>query len=361
MYGGIGGLLMSIQRGRMLAAVADRYGGPEVLTIRNVPIPEPGRGQVLVGVHAIGLNFADIIGRWGVYPGTPKPPFIPGIEFSGTIAARGSEATRFAEGERVMGYSRVGSHAEYVAVDERMVGRIPPAVSFETAAAFPVASMTAFHGFCTLGNLRRGENVLIHAAAGGVGTASIQLARHLGATIFGTAGTEEKVKLAEEQGADVVINYRKENFAAVVRRAVGPSGVDLVFDSVGGPVFRRSWSLLSGMGRYILFGLSSVSGPGGLNKCRALSVYARMGVLLPGSLISSNRTIVGFNIGTLTGKDQYMADAGSAIVDLFNRQVFRPVIGHQFPFDQIATAHTELQAGRTKGKVVVVVREDANG
>ncbi|MDH4069798.1 MAG: zinc-binding dehydrogenase [Ignavibacteria bacterium] len=328
-----------------------------MLKIKSVAVPEPGDRQVLVRVHAIGLNFADIIGRWGVYPGIPKPPFIPGIEFSGTVAARGAGATRFAEGERVMGYSRVGSHAEYVSVDERMVGAVPPSVSLDTAAAFPVASMTAFHGLRTLGNLQSGERVLIHAGAGGVGTASIQLAKHLGATVLATVGTEEKRRLAEEQGADFVINYRREDFSKVVRRMIGSSGLDLVFDSVGGPVFRKGWSLLSVMGRYVLFGLSSVSGRGRLNRLRALRVYAQMGVVLPGILISSNKAIFGFNIGTLTGKEQYLADTGSRIVDLLKQQVFRPVIGNRFRFDQIVTAHTELQAGRTMGKVVVMVRE----
>lgn len=345
--------------GKMRAAVAERYGAPDVLRIQSIPVPEPLAGQVLVRIHVIGLNFADIIGRWGVYPGTPKPPFVPGIEFAGTVAMKGPGMTaRFVEGERVMGYSRVGSHAEYVAVDERMIGPIPDSVSFETAAAFPVVSMTAYHGLCRLGSLRPGERVLIHAAAGGVGTAAVQLAKHLGTTVFATVGSDAKMSVAAELGADLVVNYRKDDFGKVIRSNIGDKGIDLVFDSVGGPVFRTGWSLLSGMGRYILFGLSAVSGPGKLSVLRALSVYSRMGVILPWSLISSNKSLHGFNLGTLAGKETYLADAGSAIIDLLIKRVFRPVIGRRFSFDQIVTAHEELQRGRTTGKVVVVVRED---
>jgi len=336
------------------AAVVERYGGPDVLKIQDVPIPSPGPVQVLVRVRAIGLNFADIIARWGVYPGTPKPPFVPGLEFSGEVVAVGLEVTRFRGRERVMGYSRLGSHAEYLAVDERLVAPIPESMSFEQAAAFPVAFMTAYHGLIELSHLRGGERLLVHAAAGGVGTATVQLAKHLGAEVFATAGSREKLVVAGEAGASHVINYRSENFAQRVRSLTGGYGVDVVMDSVGGRVFRQSWSLLAGMGRYILYGLSDVSGPGRLSKLRALRVYAQMGLLVPAGLISKNKTISGFNLGTLLGKERYFEEAGRALLRLYAEGVLNPVIGRVFPFKEIVTAHTELQSGRTFGKVVVV-------
>jgi len=342
----------------MNAAVALRYGAPDVLRLCRVPRPDPGPGQVLVRVKAIGLNFADIIGRWGKYPGTPKPPFIPGIEFSGEVVARGEAADLHPIGGRVMGYSRIGSHAEFVAVNQQMVGRIPDGIAFDTAAAFPVAAMTAFHGLRMLAGLARGERVLIHAAAGGVGTAAVQFAKHLGAEVFATAGTDEKTEVARQQGADHVVNYRDNDFARFVLERTRHEGVDVVFDSVGGPVFRRSWSLLRGMGRYVLFGLSSVSGTGGLNIARALRVYAQMGFVLPASLLSSNRALFGFNIGTLEGKERYLADAAGELIGLLTSGVFRPVIGKRFPLDQIVAAHTELQTGRSIGKVIVLTGED---
>ena len=338
----------------MKAAVVERYGGPDVLKIRDVPIPSPGPAQVLVRVRAIGLNFADIIARWGVYPGTPKPPFVPGLEFAGEVVAVGSEVERFRGRERVMGYSRLGSHAEYLAVDERLVAQIPETMSFVQAAAFPVAFMTAYHALIELSHLRRGERLLVHAAAGGVGTATVQLARHLGAEVFATAGSPEKLVVAGEAGANHLIDYRTENFAQRVRSLTGGYGVDVVMDSVGGRVFRQSWSLLAGMGRYVLYGLSDVSGPGRLSMLRALRVYAQMGFLVPAGLISRNKSISGFNLGTLRGKERYFDEAGRALLRLYTTGALSPVVGRVFPFDEIATAHTELQSGRTTGKVVVV-------
>jgi NADPH:quinone reductase-like Zn-dependent oxidoreductase len=339
------------------AAIVERYGGPEVLKIRDLPIPRPGPAEVLVRVRAFGLNFADIIARWGVYPGTPKPPFVPGLEFAGEIVALGSKVARFSGRERVMGYSRLGSHAEFLVLDERLAARIPENMSFEQAAAFPVASMTAYHGLVTLAGLRKGERLLIHAAAGGVGTATVQLARHLGAEVFGTAGSDEKLRVAAKAGAHHLINYRTDDFAEAIRRVTNGYGVDVVMDSVGGRVFRKSWTLLAGMGRYILYGLSSVSGSGRLNLLRAIRVYGEMGVLVPAGLISRNRMFSGFNLGTLFGKEEYFEEAGNVLLRLWKEGVLNPVIGKVFQFSDIVHAHRELQMGRTFGKVVVVHAE----
>jgi NADPH2:quinone reductase len=339
----------------MKAAVVEKYGGPEVLKIKDIPIPRAGSQQILVRVRAIGLNFADIIARWGVYPGTPKPPFVPGLEFSGEVVGTGDGVARFTGGERVMGYSQLGSHAEFLVVDERLAGVIPQSFTFEQAAAFPVASMTAFHGLVELAHVGRGERLLVHAAAGGVGTAMLQLGKHLGAEIFATASSPEKLSVAKQLGATHLINYRKDDFSAKILKATDGYGVDVVMDSVGGWAFRKSWNLLAGMGRYVLYGLSAVSGSGGLNFLRALRVYARMGVLVPAGLITKNRTISGFNLGTLSNKESYLESAGRTLIQLAADGVLKPVIGKIFPFNDIVSAHRELQTGRTFGKVVVVL------
>jgi NADPH:quinone reductase-like Zn-dependent oxidoreductase len=337
----------------MRAAVVTRYGGPDVLEIREVPVPTPKPDQILVRVRAIGLNFADIFGRLGVYPGTPKPPFIPGLEFSGDVEVVGSEVKHLKKGQPVMGYSRHGSHAEYVVVSGEAAVRMPRSMGYEEGASFITTSMTAYHGLVRLANLRKGERLLVHAAAGGVGLATIQLARHLGAEIFATAGRDDKVALARAQGAHHGFNYTTTDFATEIRRLTGGAGVDVVMDSVGGTVYARSWKLLAPMGRYIILGVSAVSGKRGLNYLRAARVLSAMLPIFPSTLISRNKAIMGFNLGTLTGKEPYLREAALDIRRLQRAGVFQPLIGKVFPFEQIAEAHRYLQSRESMGKVVV--------
>lgn len=340
---------------RMKAVVVTRYGEPEVMEFREMPVPVPGPREILVRVRGIGLNFADIFGRFGVYPGTPRPPFIPGLEFSGDVAAVGKEVTRFRGGERVMGYCRWGSHAEYVALKEDYATVMPEGMTYETGAAFLATSVSAWHGMVRLANTRRGENLLVHAAAGGVGLAAVQIGKHLGAEVFATAGSDEKVRLARENGADHVINYTRDDFAAEVERITGGYGVDVVMDSVGGEVYRKSWNLLAQMGRYVLYGVSAVTGPGSLSKVKALAVYAQMKPIFVPGLMSANKGLFGFNLGTLRGKEAYFREATDAVLALFGAKVLRPLVGRIFPFEKIVEAHHVLQTRQSMGKVVVTV------
>lgn len=224
----------------MKAAVVTRFGAPSVLEIRDVPDPVPGENQVLVKVKCIGLNFAEVFARLGIYPGIPDPPFVPGIEFSGVVERTGTKVRGIRKGDRVAGFSRQGSYAELVCTDESHVVRLTAGMSFEIGASLPVAYLSAYHGLVTLANGQKDEKLLIHAAAGGVGIAAIQIARHLGMEIFGTVGSDEKAKVAARAGADHVINYRTEDFSERVRELTNGYGLDVVMDSVGGPVDRKS-------------------------------------------------------------------------------------------------------------------------
>ncbi|MER3523538.1 MAG: alcohol dehydrogenase [Ignavibacteria bacterium] len=339
----------------MKAAFVTKYGGPEVLEIRDAPIPTPQPDQILVKVRAIGLNFADVMGRFGVYPGTPQPPFILGLEFSGDVVAVGSNVTTFKGGERVMGYSRHGSHAEYVCVNEKLATELPTNMSYEEGASFLVVYLTAYHGIVRLANIRKGEKLLVHAAAGGAGLATVQLGRHLGAEIFGTAGTEEKVEIARSHGAHHAINYNTHDFAEEIRRITKNYGVDVVMDAVGGLVYDKSWNLLAAMGRYILYGLAAVAGKGALNKLKAAGVMSIMKPIFPPQLMSANKGIFGFNLGTLKGKEGYFREAAEELLKLYGLGVLKPVIGKIFPFTEIVEAHRALQTRQTVGKVVVFV------
>lgn len=339
----------------MKAAIVTKYGGPEVLEIRETPTPKPAPDQILVKVRAIGLNFADVMGRFGVYPGTPQPPFILGLEFSGEVVEVGSNVTLFKGGERVMGYSRHGSHAEYVCVNESLAIELPSSMSFEDGASFLVVFLTAYHGIVRLANIRKGEKLLVHAAAGGAGVATLQLGRYLGAEIYGTAGTEEKVELARKNGAHHAINYNTSDFAEVIKHLTNNYGVDVVMDSVGGLVYDKSWNLLAQMGRYVLYGLAAIASQGALNKLKAATIISVMKPIFPVQLMSANKAIFGFNLGTLKGKEAYFREATQEMLHLYDRGILKPLIGRVFPFSDIVEAHRALQTRQTTGKVVVVL------
>lgn len=337
----------------MRAAVVTSYGGPEVLQVQQVPDPSPGAGQVCVRVRAIGLNFADMFGRLGVYPGTPKPPFVPGMEFSGDVIAVGDGVAAFTPGDRVMGFSKLGSHAEQVVLSQKKAIRFPESMSYEEAAAFLVTNLSAYHGLVRLANLRAGEKLLVHAAAGGVGLAAVQIGKHLGAELFGTAGTAEKAALAKRFGADHVFDYTKVDFEKRIRVLTRKYGVDVVMDSVGGEVFRKSWQLLAPMGRYVLYGVSAVTGKGAISRLKAAAVFSVMRPIFPPSLLSANKGIFGFNLGLLTDKDEYFRQAVTELLRWQARGVLKTLIGRVFSFDEIVEAHRFLQGRESVGKVVV--------
>jgi synaptic vesicle membrane protein VAT-1 len=337
----------------MRAAFVTKYGGPDVLEIRETEKRSPDLGEVTIQVKAIGLNFADVLMRTGIYPNAPKPPFVPGMEFSGIVAEVGNAVRSLKPGDHVMGYSRTGSHAEYVTVKETMVGLIPDGMPFEEAASFLIIYLTAFHGLSTLGRINRGDKVLVHSAAGGVGLAAIQLAKYHGAEVFGTIGSEYKRDIVRSQNADHIINYTDENFADKIRLSTKGYGVDIIMDAVGGRVFRPGWKLLAPMGRYILYGFSDAMGKNRFSYLRAGNALVKMPLIVLTSLISSNKSISGFNLSTLTGKSDYLRMIADRLLELYHAGTVKPVIGKIFPFERITDAHAHLQRRESIGKVVV--------
>ncbi|MGH9509504.1 MAG: alcohol dehydrogenase catalytic domain-containing protein, partial [Terriglobales bacterium] len=216
----------------MHAIVVRRYGPPEVLEWREVPDPKPAAGQALIRVKAVGINFADLLARLGVYSGTPKPPFVPGLEIAGVIEeTETSPAHSFKPGDRVVALSRFNAYAERVIVNAEQAFPIPDGMSFEEAAAISVNYLTAWQSMFEMGNLRRGDRILITSAAGGVGVAAVQLAKAKGLITFGTAGPT-KQDFLRQMGVDHPIDYTHENFVDVVRR-VAPEGIEMALDAVG--------------------------------------------------------------------------------------------------------------------------------
>ena len=339
----------------MRTVVITKFGPPEVLQFLDLDIPSIGARDVLVRTRAIGLNFAEVFARLGYYPGIPKPPFVPGIEFSGIVEAAGSDVRGLKKGDRVFGITKHNAYAEYIAVPKDYLMRMPHAMTFEDAAAFGVASMTAYHGLVTLAHLRKEERLLIHAAAGGVGTAALQVAKHFGAIAYATVGSQAKMKVAEELGAEIVINYSDHDFADVIRNETDGRGLDVIFDSVGGKVMRKGWKLLAPMGRYVLYGFAAVANERGVNKFKALQESISVPLIYPPSMVTKNVSLVGFNLFFLSQKTEYLRKAMTQLLQWYEKGILRPIVGSVFPFDQIVEAQRFLQSRKSIGKVVVTV------
>jgi NADPH:quinone reductase-like Zn-dependent oxidoreductase len=329
----------------------DRYGGPERLVLRERPDPTPGRGEVLVRTAAIGLNFADLFVRAGVYPRTPTPPFVPGMEISGTVEAAGEDVVDLPAGTPVVGIPLFGGHAEKVVVPATRVFPLPEGVDLVEAAAMPVVFLTAWYAIAR-GDVRTGERVVVTAAAGGVGTALLQLLSERGARTLALVGSEGKIPLCLGLGAEGAGLYG----SAVGMIDAGFAGhADVVIDAVGGRLFRRLWRRLDTGGRYVLYGFAAASGERGVAKLAAARELAAMGLLAPYALIQSCRTLVGFNLSLLPDRAGELRAAATQLFAGWKRGSIRPVLGPRFPFERLPEAHRALAGRGTTGKVLITV------
>ncbi len=332
----------------MRAWVARRYGPPEVLALQELPDPQPGRGEAVVRVRAIGLNFADCAARMGVYPRVPRPPFVPGMEVAGEVVAVGAGVEPSLVGAQVAAVPVFGGHAEAVRVPVTHLRPLPAGVDPVTGASLAVTGITADHALRTVGRVRRGERVVITAAAGGVGTVAVQLAAAAGAQVVAVASTPAKRELAARLGASATYGY--EEYGTAVR-----GGVDVILDSVGGRLFRTGWRALRGDGRYILFGFAAAVGPRRVRWLRAVWELASMGVVVPALLVSPCRTLAGFNLSLVPHLATEMHERFERLVAAVAGGTLRPVVGAAFPFAELPRAHALLQGRGSVGKVVVTV------
>ena len=322
----------------MQAIEVTEYGSADSLEFVEREKPEPGPGEVRIEVEAAGINFADIMQRRGLYPGGPDTPYVPGMEAAGTVDATG-EGVGLGAGDRgvAMGGGG-GADAEYVTADAATLFPIPNGMSFEEAAGFPVQFLTAHCCLFGWGGLEAGERVLIQAAAGGVGTAAVQLASNAGAEVFGTASTQEKLDLAAELGCDHPIQYTEVDFRDVVEDETDGEGVDLVLESVGGDVFDRSLDALAHFGRMVTFGVASGQVRGADNQ----------------RLLFENKTVSGFHLGQASYHDPSRVMA--AVPDLTEGLTsgdLRVIVGETFPLADAAEAHQFIEDRKSSGKVVL--------
>ncbi len=329
----------------------DRYGGPERLVLRERADPVPGPGELLVRTAAIGLNFADLFVRSGDYPRAPKPPFVPGMEISGTVEAIGPGVTRHAPGQRVVGVPIFGGHAEKVVVPERRVFPIPDGLDPVEAAAVAVVFLTAWYA-CHRAVVASGDRVVVTAAAGGVGTALLQLLRERGASVVALVGSEAKTGLCRELGAAESGLYARAD--EIVGRAFG-GRADVVVDAIGGRIFRRLWRRLDAGGRYVLYGFAAASGASGVSTLTAAGELVTMGLLSPYGFVQSSRTLIGFNLSLLPDRGGELQRAAAEVFALWKAGAVRPVLGPRFPFERMPDAHRALAGRGTQGKVVVTL------
>lgn len=333
----------------MRAVVITRHGDPSVLQVQQRPDPPaPGPGQLQVAVRAAGVNFADHLARVGLYPDAPKLPAVVGYEVAGVVAAVGEGVDPARIGERVLAGTRFGGYAETVNVAANDSVELPESMNFEQGAAVPVNYATAWAALHGYGSLRRGERVLIHAAAGGVGTAAIQFAKAAGAEVHGTASPAKHDKLAEF-GVDRAIDYRRDGWW----RDVGP--YDLILDALGGTSLRRSYRLLRPGGRLVGYGVSSLQEGEKRSLRRAAPQVLSMlrGFNLMDQL-SDSKAVIGLNMlrlwddrGTL---EPWIAPLTQALQD----GIVAPIVHAAVPFDDAASAHRILAARENIGKVVLV-------
>ena len=341
----------------MRSIVLPKHGPPERFIERDDPPPTAGNDELVVRVRASGVNFADILQRLGFYANADKPPYVMGFEVAGDVTQVGAGVEGFSAGDRVVGMVRAGGYAELVRVPARAAFRIPDSLSYVQAAALPVNYLTAWFCLFDMGNLKSGENVLIQGGAGGVGTAAIQLARGVGATIFATAGSDEKVAYLKDAGVDYPINYREREFDAEVRERIGERGLDLVLDAVGGDTLRRGYELLAPFGRLVSYGLSdAVAGPR-RNLLKVARAWWKTPRFNPLSLIDRNVGVWGFHLALLHGREDRIAATIREIVQRIETGRLKPVIAQTFPLTArgAANAHRFIHERRNIGKVVLKV------
>jgi NADPH:quinone reductase-like Zn-dependent oxidoreductase len=338
--------------------VIRRPGGFERMKLEAFPDPEPGTGEVLVRTRGIGVNYADCIARMGLYKSANQFvgwPLTPGFEFSGEVLAVGASVTDFAPGNRVLGVSRFGAYSDRIVVHSSQLVPLPAGLSFEQAGGFQVAFLTAWYGLVVLGAAREGSTVLVHSAAGGVGSALCQLGRSIGARVLGVVGSSDKVSYALAQGAAHVIDKSATPDFSALAREFSPRGFDLVLDANGASTLRKSFELLAPMGRLVAYGFASMISRRGMpNPFRLLVQYLRTPRFNPLEMVDRNVAVFAFNLSYLFDESAMYRSTMTELLKLLSAGKIEalPVVTH--PLAEAGAAHRALQSGRTTGKLVLV-------
>ncbi|MFZ3589504.1 quinone oxidoreductase family protein [Bacillus sp. DJP31] len=326
----------------MKAIQFTQYGGPEVLQLVELERPTPEAHEVVIEIKAIGVNYADTARREGQYVVPTPLPFVPGAEVAGIVTEVGESVTTVEVGSRVvtlLGSKRATGYAEYTIADEIGLIPIPENVDFQEAVALPLQGLSAYHILKTMGQLNKGETVLIHAAAGGVGTIAIQLAKLFGAgKVIATASSAEKLELAAELGSDVLINYTEENWVEQVMEATGGKGVDVALEMVGGKIFNQTLQCLATYGRLVVYGVAS----------------GEQSKLTPSLLMARNQSVIGFFLPQIMRKPKLLQESLVELLSYLQSGELKLIVGGVFPLEEAANVHQILQSRKSHGKLVLI-------
>lgn len=325
----------------MFAITHKRFGDPEVLNLDEVPTPQPGAGQILVRVHATALNRADLLQRRGHYPPPPGDSEILGLELAGEVAALGDDVKHWSVGQRVFGLVGGGAYAQYCVMDAQMAMVIPENLSYQEAAAIPEAFFTANETLFTLGELKKDESVLIHAAGSGVGTAGVQMAHYVGAKVYGTTGSAEKIQKLRQLGIDACINYKTQDFVSEIKKITRDEGVNVVEDFIGAKYFAQNLSILKPEGRLILVGLM-----GGSKTDIDLNEVLRRRLQIKGSVLRTR---------SLADKRTITQRFYQRWLPALAKGEIKPIIHAVMSWQKVKAAHEMMEANQNFGKIVLQV------
>lgn len=337
----------------MKAVVLVKNGKPEVaFEVRDVEKPSPDSNEVLIKVEAFGLNYADVMARLGLYEDCPKLPAVIGYDVIGRIESIGKDVSNIAVGDRVVALTRFGGYAEYAVTDSRAIAKVPEDMETGVGTALTTQYGTAYFCGAEMTRMHEGDHVLIQAAAGGVGTALVQLAKHRGATVYGTASTH-KLDYLKKMGVDHPIDYRNTDFADAVQKIRGDAGIDIAFDSIGGKHVKKAFKLLGSGGRLVCYGAASMSDTV-KNPIKLLGVAFGFGIYSPIQFLKPSKGVIGVNMLRIADdRPDTLNRCLKEVVKLVEENVFKPTVGGVFKVDQINEAHSLLESRKSMGKIVV--------
>jgi synaptic vesicle membrane protein VAT-1 len=332
-----------------------QLGAPEVLQVRQAADPEAGAEEVRVRVRAAGINFADILARIGIYPDSPKIPAVVGYEVSGEIDQVGSSVKGWKVGDKVIGITRFGGYSDTVVLRPEQLFPLPATMTFSQGAAVPVNYLTTYQMLFAMGSIRKGDKVLVHSAAGGIGLAAIELCRIAGAEVVGIASVG-KHPFLRERGVHLLIDSQTKDLLGDVKKLTGGKGVEIILDPVGGKSWSIGFDCLAPTGRLIMFGISSAA----TGKKRSWVSFAKTLASIPWfkvnpiALINENKALMGVNLGHMWGEREKMREWGNEILKWHAEGKVVPHVDKEFSFDQAAQAHHYIQDRKNIGKVILV-------
>lgn len=323
----------------MKSIVVEEFGEPEVLHYKDMERPVPGEGEVLIEVHSAGINYADTMRRRNEYLVPQELPFTPGSEAAGVVSEVGEGVEDVSPGDRVVSLLGDGGYAEYAIADAQTLIPLPDGLGFDEAAAVPLQGLSAYHILKTSGALQEGESVLVHAAAGGVGTLAVQMAKLMGSgKVIATASSQEKLDLAQSLGADALIDYTEDDWPEKVRAATDGKGADIILEMVGGDEFlQKNLQCMAQFGRMVVYGAAS----------------GERGSIIPASLMNGCQSVVGFWLVRIMGRPDLFVPSLQEMLGWISSGDLKISIGGTYPLEESERAHADLEGRKTTGKIIL--------